>query len=315
MNGAGRRATHTHRYRAYGLTIEIPLACSDLAPADAEADADIVVEENAVSAGLRSPAHREPGCDVASGSFLSRGGPRGGRFLVRGADRVVLERHPEADDAILAAQFVSTVLPVILHHRGLLVLHANGAVADGRAVLVAGPSGAGKSTTLAALLARGCRMLSDDVSALRVGRDGRIEVVPGPARIRLTSASASAVGVDIGAPAAGGVKSVVRSEPSMASEAVPLGGIYVLASERREGVDCTALAGVAKLEALLGCLYGPVLRSEHEALFPLLRGVLERVAVFALRRPDDRWSVGELVDRIVETTPASARRSPSSDRR
>jgi hypothetical protein len=302
VNGDRTRSAGTCCYQAYGLTIEIPFACAGLAPADAVAGVDIVVEAGVVAPRLPSPVLSDPWFDAAPGSFLSRGGPRTGRFLVSRSDRVVFERNPEADDAMLAGHFTANVLPALLRHRGLLVLHANAAVANRTAVLVGGATGAGKSTTLAALLDRGFKMLSDDVTVLRFGREGAIEVVPGVARMHLTEAAASAVGVDlVTLPRQPWrrYKAAVPTEPDMATAASPLRAVYVLSSEPGERVSCTELAGAAKFDALLGCVYGPLLGGDHPALFPLLSGVLEQVAVFDLRRPDDRWSVGEVADCIA----------------
>jgi len=302
VTGGGARSIEMHRYQAYGLTLATPFACADLAPADTEASVDVVVQEGVVAASLRSPVVSEPGFDVAPGSFLRRGGHAGARFLVRGGDRVVFERNPQADDAMLAVQFSASVLPAILRQRGLLVLHANGAVANGRAVLLGGLTGAGKSTTLAALLDRGYRMLSDDVTVLRLRGDGATEVVPGLARMHLTDESASAIGLDLDTLPSQPWrrwKTAVPTEPAMAMGAAPLGAVYVLRSDGAEGVRVTALAGAEKFDALLRCVYGPVLGDEHPALFPLLSAVLKQVAVFELQRPDDRWSVDEVVDCIV----------------
>jgi len=296
------RSTGPCRYQAYGLTIEIPFACADLAPADALASVDVVVEDGVVAASLSSPVHSEPHFDIAPGSFLSRGGARAGRFLVDGADRVVFEPNPDADDLMLAVQFTADVLPAILRQRGLLVLHANAVLADGAAVLVGGAPGAGKSTTLAALLVRGCKMLSDDVTALQLGDGGTIEVLPGVARMHLTNASATAVGVDLAALRGQRWrrdKAAVPTESSMATAPAPIGSLYVLSSRRGGAVSRSELAGAAKFDALLGCVYGPVLSKDHPALFLSLSALLEQVAVFDLRRPSERWSVGEVVDCIV----------------
>jgi hypothetical protein len=43
-----------------------------------------------------------------------------------------------------------------------------------------------------------------------------------------------------------------------------------------------------------------VIGGEHAQLFPVLRAVLEHVPVFALRRPEARWSVEEVTDHIVD---------------
>jgi hypothetical protein len=176
----------SYTYHAYGLTIRVPFACPALTPSDAgsvTAAADVVVvRENPVPRRLRAPQLGEASWDAAPGSFLLRGGKRAGRFLVEG-DAVTFERNSGCDDAILARYFTDRVLAAVLRHRGLLVLHANAVEAPDGAIVIAGESGTGKSTTLAALLDRGCRMLSDDVTALRpVLRPGRWKSSPGRRR-------------------------------------------------------------------------------------------------------------------------------------
>ena len=305
VTGGGERSIDSHRYQSYGLTIEVPFRCADLATADANASVDVVVRDGVVAMRLPSAVVSEPNFDAAPGLFLHRGGPRAGRYLVRGGDQVFVQRHPRAVASMVAQQFTACVLPAVLRQRGLLVLHANAAVVGENAVLIGGESGAGKSTTLAALLDRGGRMLSDDVSALQLGENARIEALPGPARIRLAPAS---VGVEIAGdrPIVGDRlltaprKAVLATEPTMAASTAPVRAVYVLRRAHGDTVTATALAGGDKLEALLGCLYGPVIGVDHAELFPLLSRMLERIPVFALQRPEGRWSVDEVTDHIVD---------------
>jgi len=74
------------------------------------------------------------------------------------------------DQARLRLFLLGSAMGALLAQRGKLVLHA-GCVAMGeRALAVAGNSGAGKSTTTAALVQRGCTLLSDDLVAVSQGR-------------------------------------------------------------------------------------------------------------------------------------------------
>ncbi len=58
------------------------------------------------------------------------------------------------------------VLGFVLRLRGLVCLHGSAVVVAGRAIVLAGKPGAGKSTTAAALAARGCPVLADDLAVL-----------------------------------------------------------------------------------------------------------------------------------------------------
>ena len=70
------------------------------------------------------------------------------------------------------------VLGTLSYQRGLISLHSNTIVIDGKAIALSGHSGAGKSTLAAMLMKRGHRLISDDVLPL-VEMDGRTFGLPG----------------------------------------------------------------------------------------------------------------------------------------
>jgi hypothetical protein len=86
----------------------------------------------------------------------------------------------------MARQLVTTYgIPLLLHGRRTLVLHACGAIPPngGGAVVVCGPSGTGKSTLLVALIAAGWRAVSEDLCVIDT-RGREPTVWPGPPWIR-----------------------------------------------------------------------------------------------------------------------------------
>src|SRR5205807_1718557 len=157
--------------------------------------------------------------------------------------RVTLERNPGAEEPILAQRFTGMVLAAVLRHRGRLVLHANAALTPRGAIAIAGRSGAGKSTTLAALLARGCAMLADDITALRLAADGQVEALPGVARVHLTQAAADGLRYDIPREPRLGTKAAVPTDHSMAVTPGRLHAIYLLDTHPGSDVRVTSLTG------------------------------------------------------------------------
>ncbi len=69
------------------------------------------------------------------------------------------------------------------HTARYLVLHAAVIERDGQAVILPGPPGSGKSTLCAGLVERGWRLLSDELTLLRMD-DGRIDPVPRPVSLK-----------------------------------------------------------------------------------------------------------------------------------
>jgi len=304
-----------YTYRAYGLTIQVPFACRALIPVAAgsgPAAADVVVRERPVPRQLPAPRAADASWDASPGSFLLRGGHRAGQFLVE-AGTVAFERNPGCDDTILAQYFTGQVLAAVLRHRGLLVLHANAVqVADG-VVVIGGDTGSGKSTTGAILIRRGCRMLSDDVTALRPGAaPGMVEVVPGAAQTHLVRDAAEVLGHVISQGQLQPwrrMKAAISTHDVMASLADRLLAVYLLRPSDRDEVLLTRATGGDKFLALQECLYGPMFAEEHPALFPLMATVAADVPLFHLDRPSSRWSVDEVADAIL----AGRRTAPTAD--
>jgi len=295
----------SYTYNAYGLTIRVPFACPALTPPDAgraAAAVDVVVRERPVPRRLRAPWAGEASWDAAPGLFLLRGGPRAGRFLVEGGT-VTFERNPGCDDATLARCFTDQVVAALLRHNGLLVLHASAVAGPGGVIVIGGESGIGKSTTLAALLDRGCRMLSDDVTALRPGgAPGSVEVLPGAAQTHLTEDAAENLGYLVD-PAQlqpwRRMKAAIPTHDGMASRAGRLAALHVLRLSHGDDVVLTEASGGDKFDALQECMYGPMFTEEHPALFPLMSTVVAAVPFFRLERPAGRWSAGEVADAIL----------------
>ncbi len=114
-------------------------------------------------------------------------------FDVFGGERV--DWASPSEDAVPAA-FFGTVVAIILAWRGLVPLHGSAVEIDGRAVLLAGPSGAGKSTLCDALVRRGGKLVSDDLSVMKPVADGGIPVLlSGRPAIRLFPGGTPAAGL------------------------------------------------------------------------------------------------------------------------
>jgi HprK-related kinase A len=69
------------------------------------------------------------------------------------------------------------------HAHSWLVIHAAVVEKEGRAVILPAPPGSGKSTLCAALVARGWRLLSDELTLVRLD-NGRIDPVPRPLSLK-----------------------------------------------------------------------------------------------------------------------------------
>jgi len=288
-------------YSVYGLTLRVPFEIQGAPVAVDGAPVDVDVVEGDVPFAVENPAAQGEGWQIADGVYLRRGGTRVGRFLVDGPATITYQRSEAAEDQIAAFLLMHDVMGAVLRYRGDLVLHANAVTLSRGSVIVSGESGAGKSTTTAGLLKRGGRLITDDLSALRLETDGVVRVQPGLAELHLTSDSVAALNLDISAiePFSWRAKTAMPHHGTAVTDAQPVTDIYLLTIVDDEELEFEQLVGSAAFEAMVESIYGPMLPAEHEGIFSLLSRVCLSLRVWSVRRPRGVWCHDELVERIV----------------
>jgi len=291
-----------HAHTAYGLTFHLSFPCPILPLATADAKPDVTVVEGPVPRQLAAPVAQDQNWQAEPGRFLFRAGRHVGRFLVERGRKITLERNPGADEEALGFHFLDSVLAAALRQNGLLVLHANSIATQRGALAVSGESGAGKSTTTAALLRRGCALLADDLTVLRAGPEGRVEVLPGMPQFCLCEDAAGRFGQDITGLSRhrrSSKKFIVPARAAMANSPVSLHALYLLRTYPGHDVRVRRLRGAEKFDAVQEAIYGPVLPQEHPAQFSLLAALTQLVAVFRLERPEQRWTVEAVAEAML----------------
>ena len=147
---------------------------------------------------------------------------------------------------------------------GYFTLHGNALGLFGRGVILFGASGTGKSTLTTALVSRGAKVISEDVTCLvQTNRDSII--LPGPASIKLESEAARSLGFD----------------PKELPKAHNTSGKLVLAHKMQPDFFCSEtlplLVGYClNRHQYDGCAWSArvVDSSSHDALLNLLRSCL-----------------------------------------
>jgi hypothetical protein len=153
-------------YRCAGLCIQSDLVFPRLLPL-ADGAPDITIRAGAVPDAL-------PGAEKAG--FLYQLKPSALLYRLPGLAQFYLQDGCEITYALDAATdpdsaralLIGIALPLLFHQRGDMTLQGCALEIDGGAVILAGCSGIGKSTLAAAFVQRGCRMLTDDYSVVRL---------------------------------------------------------------------------------------------------------------------------------------------------
>ncbi len=307
MNGqCGQAERRVRRYRIAGLAVssdaEMPGLYADAPGAEA---ADVVVGRADVPLSLEDASAVGPTWAMAPGRFLLRV-PGIARFLLTEGRAIAYQAEAAAEPGDVAAFLLGTAFGILLHQRGLVVLHASGVEIDGRAALFLGASGAGKSTLAAALGRRGHALVTDDFCVVRLNAEGRPVVSPDG---RLPKLWAQAIKqLDL----AGGQGQPVRGRlakfytepvaPATGADPLPVGPVYALRDARgplKPGIERPSVVDAALL--LRQNAYRPRLITQMghaERYFRVAAAIGNHGGVFHLTRPLDFAALPATIDAL-----------------
>ncbi|MFN8512769.1 MAG: hypothetical protein U0232_02535 [Thermomicrobiales bacterium] len=287
-------------YRAYGLTIRSDLALPELASGGEGVGADVVVRFGAVAEEEAVPRVGNTTVRIVpEGMQLAY--PEVGRFLVREGREVVVALRPGADERDVRLSLLGPVLAVLLHQRGLLVLHGSAVALGDGAVGLLGHAGAGKSTLAGAFLAAGYRPLADDLTVVDL-TGPTPTALPGFPQLKLWPQSVTALGGNPETlPALGArvEKRARRLAAGFAPEPLPLRRLYVIADGER--VASEPLAGQEALVELVRHSFCAVLlpaggQGEH---FRQCAALLRMVPLSRLARPKEFAALPAIIRAIA----------------
>ena len=285
----------------FRLASDLPLAELSVAAGD-DARPLVVARLGAVPESLPGGGVPLDGLQVAGSQALLKL-PGVARFLVTDGREIVIDPHPGVSDRQLRLFLLGSVLGILCHQRGPLLLHANAIVAGGAAFAFAGPSGAGKSTLAAAFQQRGYELLADDVCMVDIDPAGTPFAWPGIPRLKLWADAARQFGHDCSAldRVSDDVdKYHVPARRRVDTRAVPFQRLYLLAGREDDGAqDPVRLRGQEAMAAVMAhtyrgfCLETMGLLPRH---FRQCSALLSSIAVYAAPR---RWGF-EWFDREVD---------------
>ena len=195
------------------------------------------------------------------------------------------------------------VMGVLLTQRGKLVLHASSVQMNGSAVAFLGDSGWGKSSIAAALVSRGHKLISDDVTCVNIETEP-VSLYPGVPQLKISPEVATVLGIDrrsLHQLCAGEEKLGLRVPSTVSAEPIFLRRIYVLAQARDFGIE--RFHNALALFSLLYHAYPNVLpRDRDPKNFIQCGQLLKQVSVYQLKRTLDLETlprIAEMIERDI----------------
>ena len=299
------------RYIAYGLSIQSEIALPELGQPVAICATGCPLPDIRIHRGRCPPRPDDSAGDdrtwISSDQACFHY-PETGSFHMLAGREVIIDALETAADCELRLILLGPVLAVLLHQRGLLVLHASAnRVQTARgpvAICFLGDKGAGKSTTAAAMHARGHGLVSDDLVAVDFAA-GRPMVRPGFPHLKLWPEAAATTLDDANSAAAlpklhrdfeKRSRSVAGQFPR---DPMPLAAVYVLAYGERHSID--PASGQSSFMHLVHHSYlGQVLQATgtQKSHFQQVTRLLSAVPVRHLVRPRDLSGIQGMIETI-----------------
>lgn len=181
-------------FSAYGLIIQSEFFLPELTPVIESKQADIRIYSDT----LNPPTNLEPTdskllCSITKDSAYLYW-DEVGTFLIKEGKEIVIDTVEDFLEKVLRNLLLGAAFGLLLHQRGLMVLHGNSVAINGCGVCFIGNRGYGKSTISAALYFKGYPIVSDDVTAIQFV-DSQPYLIPGYGRIKLWADSLTALGL------------------------------------------------------------------------------------------------------------------------
>ena len=225
----------------------------------------------------------------------------------RDGDRIVSSASPSLPSVTFRHLLLDQVLPLVLHLRGRLALHASAVhVPRFGAIAFAGPAGAGKSTIAAALALRGCPIVADDCLVFAPSRDV-VDVVPGYPGVRLWPDAARSLRIDAGR--GGRVAHYTRKQRAplgrgrFHAAATPLRAVFVLGRRRAAGQPSRLRTLGARDRIMSLVPYAWVIDvadpTRLAAVFDRICDVARRVPIVRLHVRDGRRMLERTADEVL----------------
>ena len=294
-----------YSYFGYGLNIHSVLPLPELLPANC-ARPDVVIRTGEVQYPIPKRGNGREYCSMTSQeAYLFW--EDFGTFLVRGGSEIIIDPRTDIEERVVRLPLLGAGMAVLLHQRGLYVMHASAIAISEEAISFLGPKGHGKSSLAAAFFAQGHRLLADDLVAIDLSDPKSPFVVPGFPQFKLWPETAETVLEDDLAKlpflAPGYEKRGRRATEGFRSEKVRLRRLYIIGEAAQ--MEMTLLTPQQAIADLIGNSYiarfgRNALHGESAAMHLQQAATLvNNIPVFSLKRPNSLALLPSVVENVI----------------
>ncbi len=292
-----------HSYKAYGIQFSSELVLPELEESDGQPD--VIIKTGHVPQITEKHGAGNQYFKVSEKDFILWQKNVAG-YYVKNGNEITIDPHMDINAPDIRLFLLGSVFCALLHQRGSLVLHGSSVVINGKGIILSGHSGIGKSTLAGFLQAQGYDLLTDDVSAITIDKNGIPYILSGFPSLKLWKDSAELMGSNVEA-----LEPVMHNREKFRIEiqnfyhSVPVefNELYVLNVHDVDNIDVKPVLGFTKLETLIKNTYRYRYVTEQglTALhFKQCAGVAEHITMYQIYRPKNGFMIKELAESVKQ---------------
>lgn len=299
----------TNQYEAFGFQIKSVIPLPELQEGPMQGTCDgIDIQINFAELSTLWDEANDPNryFYVQDNSVLFRV-PEVAIYRVENGANISVSPYDKASLDKIRLYLLGTCMGIILMQRKILPLHGSAVVIDGKAYAIVGDSGAGKSTLASAFLKKGYQLVSDDVIPVSLSIDRVPFVTPAYPQQKLWEESLAAFNMD-----SAHFKPIIDREQKFAvpvdaqfaTKPLQLAGIYELVKRGNGSAEISPIVDLVRFQALFDHTYRNFLLPSLDLLewhFKISAIIINGVAMYQIRRPDNRFTADELTKLILNT--------------
>ena len=220
---------------------------------------------------------------------------------IRNQSEIIVNIDSKIQENFLRSLILGPALGIVLHLKGLMVLHASAVDINGEAVAIMGHNGMGKSTTTMALIGEGYPLIVDDILSIEFDSEENPVVNPGIARIKLWPEVYPKYvdhikNIDIIHPESPKRSCQLKRQ---SEDKIPLKHVYILEKDSVMGL-CDVNYSEALMELIRNSYCASIFQDQDEiSHFQGYAKVVRRVPVKYLKRYDSLDDLKKLAELII----------------
>lgn len=288
-------------YQAYGLTFQSDIELFEFSTTISKPEI-FIKEVDALSESVEFDDGRM--FRAFSEKLFVQHIPEVGDFLVKDGIHIEFVRHHNCEDQEIRLFLTGSIIGALLQQRGFLTLHASSISTERGAVLFMGRSGAGKSTLLNAMLKRGFKMLSDDITAIQVNKNDIPYALSAFPRSKLWQDSANKLDCDFTQMerCRKDINKYNVPVDEFCNDNVPVYQIFLLSSYNKNTIIEDVLNAYDSFFWLQKNTYRKRFVRGNDLMrnqFDIINKLINKIEIVRLTRPIDVFLMDELVDVVV----------------